>query len=539
MAPTAHQDRFIVDRLPPPALRPKKIRSLPDLDFPLRFNAAQWLLMQGGRRAGDGPAVIAPGVSWSHSELAALVVRMARRLVADLAIMPGNRVLLAGANSPALLAAILAALAAGAIAVPVLPLLRARELAAIVTTARPQLALVDGSVHAGLEEACRIAGHPAVMGDLAALAGPACGGSDSTTLPDSPPTLRDDPALLLFSSGTTGRPKAAVHSHGDIASIVLTFGHHIFRARPGDVILGTPSLAFAYGFGALLTFPLAAGAAVHLDPAMRPAQLLDTAGASGATMLVTAPTAYRRLLAEDAVRPLTRLRRCFSAGEPLPTATGQAWAACTGAPIVDLLGSTEMLGPYVSAPEEEWRPGTIGRAVPGYELRLVDAEGRPVAAGAYGRLAVRGPTGCTLLDHNEQARMVQDGWTLTGDICRLDGDGYVHYEGRLDGIIVSAGYNISAVEVEEALAAHPAVAECAVVGVPDAERGAAVAALVVPRKDVHADDALADALRSHVKAVIAPYKAPRRIRFVDSLPRTATGKIRRRDLAALVDKDVE
>ncbi len=542
---TAHRDRFILDRLPPSHLRPEKIHGRPDLRLPPRLNAAQWLLMQGRETAGEGPAVTAPAGAWSYSGIEAAVDRMARRLVDGFGIVPGNRVLLVGANSPSLLVGILASLKAGAIAVPALPLLRARELAVILTTARPQLALADGAVTAAVEAACRRAAQavpiatfddlaaPSRMGD--AGSGENAGAVDFTACA----TAADDPALILFSSGTTGRPKAAVHGHGDIVSIALTFGRHIFRARPGDIVLGTPSLAFAYGFGALLAFPLAAGAAVHLDPAMRAADLVETARRAGASMLVSAPTAYRRLLAEETPLDLPTLRRCFSAGERLPQAVAAAWEERTGVKIIDLLGSTEMLGPYVSAPEEAQRPGTIGRAVPGYEVRLVDEHGRAVAAGGLGRLAVRGPTGCLLLDAGDQARAVREGWTLTGDICRLDEDGYVHYESRLDGIIVSAGYNIAASEVEEALSAHPAVADCAVIGAPDPERGRAVVALVVPREGTGPSPALADALRAHVKMTIAPYKAPRRIHFLDALPKTATGKTRRRDLAALVDEDVE
>ncbi len=536
---TAHRDRFILDRLPPPHLRPEKIRDRPGLRLPPRLNAAQWLLMQGREKSGDGPAVTAPAGAWSYSEIVAAVDRMARRLVEGFGIVPGNRVLLAGANSPALLVAILAGLKAGAVVVPALPLLRARELAAILRTARPQLALADAAVTATLEAACRRAAQAvpivALEDPTAPPASDRAGGGEFTACE----TATEDPALILFSSGTTGRPKAAVHGHGDIVSIVRTFGRHIFRGRAGDVVAGTPSLAFAYGFGALLSFPLAAGAAVHLDPAARAADLVETARMAGASMLVTAPTAYRRLLAEDGPFDLPRLRRCFSAGERLPPAVAAAWRERTGVPIVDLLGSTEMLGPYVSAPEEAQRPGTIGRAVPGYELRLLDQGGRPVPSGSLGRLAVRGPTGCLLLDVDDQARAVREGWTLTGDICRLDADGYVHYESRLDGIIVSAGYNIAAGEVEEALASHPAVADCAVIGVSDPERGRAVVALVVPGTDVAPSAALAETLRAHVKATIAPYKAPRRIHFLEALPKTATGKIRRRDLAALVDEDVE
>ncbi len=536
---TAHRDRFILDRLPPPHLRPEKIHDHPGLRLPPRLNAAQWLLMQGRETAEDAPVVTGPGGAWSCSGIDAAADRMARRLVDGFGIVPGNRVLLAGANSPALLVAILAALKTGAIVVPALPLLRARELAAILTTARPQLALCDAAVMATLEAACRRAAQAVPIVALEDPGAPPAvdhaGGEDFTACA----TAADDPALILFSSGTTGRPKAAVHSHGDIVSIALTFGRHIFRARPGDVVVGTPSLAFAYGFGALLTFPLAAGAAVHLDPAARAADLVETARRAGASMLVTAPTAYRRLLAQEEPLALPTLRRCFSAGERLPQAVAAAWRERTGVPIIDLLGSTEMLGPYVSAPEEAQRPGTIGRAVPGYELRLLDQDGRPVPPGSLGRLAVRGPTGCLLLDADDQARAVREGWTLTGDICRLDADGYVHYESRLDGIIVSAGYNIAASEVEEALATHPAVADCAVIGMPDPERGHAVVALVVPGEGADPSAALAETLRGHVKATIAPYKAPRRIHFLETLPKTATGKIRRRDLAALVDEDVE
>jgi len=536
--PTAFLDRSLLRRLPPANLRPQKIYALPELRLPARLNAASALLAEPAPGKQAALACLAPGVRWSYAELEAISGRLAAALRSDFGLEPGNRVLLRGFNSPLLLASILAVLRAGGVAVPTVPLLQPGELAQVVSLTRPSLLICESSLLAAVNELVEPQAHRLRLcsygdGELERRLARA----EAPLPPVS--TAREDPALILFSSGSTGRPKAAMHTHGDILAVARSFGRHIFRASPGDIVSGTPSLAFAYGFGLMLACPLAAGAAIRLDPE-RGTEALATKLATGeASFLVTAPTAYRKLLARAGPLQTAPLRRCFSAGEPLPPAVAEAWRERTGLVIADVLGSTEMLGPYVAAAEGEQRSGFVGKAVPGYELRLLGHHGGAVDPGESGRLAVCGPTGCCYLDIDDQIRAMQGGWMLTGDICRIDPDGYVAFVGRADEIIVSAGYNISAAEVEAALCSHPGIGECAVTAIPDAERGQAVVALVVPAATIRADAGLAEALIAHVKRSLAPFKAPRRVLFVESLPKTPSGKLRRAGLASIFEQQIE
>lgn len=538
--PTSFVDRSLLERLPPTHLRPRKLYLLPELRLPSRLNAASALLEEPVPGKHAAPACLAPGMKWSFAELDTITGRLAAILCDDYGLAPGNRVLLRGFNSPMLLASILAVMRAGCIAVPTMPLLQRRELAEAIALTEPRLLICESSLTAaadGLVETRSPHLRLCTYGDSdSALEGRL---KRAQTSAPPAPTAREDPALILFSSGSAGKPKAAVHTHGDILAVARGFGRHIFRAGPGDIVAGTPSLAFAYGFGLMLACPLAAGAAVRLDSERGTEALAARLAAGEASLLVTAPTAYRKLLARPEPLKTGPLRRCFSAGEPLPPAVAEAWCARTGLAIVDVLGSTEMLGPYVASPEEEQRPGAVGKAVPGYELRLLGKQGQAAAPGESGRLAVRGPTGCCYLDSSDQRRAIQDGWMLTGDICRIDRDGYVAFEGRADDIIVSAGYNISAVEVEVALSTHPDIAECAVTAVPDAEHGQTLVALVVPEATVRADAGLAEALVEHAKQSLAAFKTPRRVLFVESLPKTPSGKLRRAGLASILEQQIE
>ena len=345
-------------------------------------------------------------------------------------------------------------------------------------------------------------------------------------------TAADDPCLIAFTSGTTGQPKGTVHLHRDLIAACQCWPRHVLKASTDDLFIGSPPLAFTFGLGGLLLFPLAIGAATALLDKAGPAQLVEAIARFGATVLFTAPTSYRAMADAAQAANLSQthggpLRKCVSAGEALPAATRQQWKDATGLELIDGIGATEMLHIFISADEHDARPGATGKVVPGYRAEVHDDAGHPLPPGTVGRLAVKGPTGCRYLDDPRQASYVRDGWNYTGDAYLLDADGYFHFHARTDDMIVSAGYNIAAPEVEDALLAHPAVAECAVVGWPDAERGQIVKAVVVPRDGYARDAALVRELQDFVKATIAPYKYPRAIEFRDALPRTPTGKLQR------------
>jgi 2-aminobenzoate-CoA ligase len=357
--------------------------------------------------------------------------------------------------------------------------------------------------------------------DLAALASAAPGDFPAVD------TAADDVALLAFTSGTTGRPKATMHFHRDVLAIADTFARHVVRIEPDDVVTGTPPLAFTFGLGGLVVFPMRVGAAMLLLEKASPPGLADAIAEHSATVCFTAPTAYKAMIAGGAAGKLATLRRGVSAGEHLPESTWRAFGAATGIRLIDGIGSTEMLHVFIASADEEIRPGSTGRVVPGYQATILDDDGNPVPPGTAGRLAVKGPTGCRYLADPRQATYVQNGWNLTGDVFVQDADGYFWFRARNDDMIVSSGYNIAGPEVEEALLAHPAVAECAVVGVPDEARGELVKAFVVLTPDGTADDALVGELQDFVKRRIAPYKYPRAVEFLTALPRTSTGKVQR------------
>jgi 2-aminobenzoate-CoA ligase len=447
----------------------------------------------------------------------------------DLRLVPGNRVLLRGPNSPTMAACWLATLKAGCIAVATMPLLRARELKQIVDKARVGTALCDVRLADELE-AARVQcpdlrqvlmfqdGRP---GSLEALA------EGKPADFENVDTAGDDVALIAFTSGTTGQPKGTLHFHRDVLAMCDLFPRSILAPTATDVFCGTPPLAFTFGLGGLLCFPLRFGASTLLVEKLTPDLLLQTIAAQRATICFTAPTFWRQMAGLASRYDLSSLRRCVSAGEALPDATRQTWKAATGIEIIDGIGATEMIHIFISHTPEKVRRGATGYAIRGYEARVVDVEGKPVPPGTVGRLAVKGPTGCRYLADERQTAYVRDGWNFTGDAYRMDADGYFYYQSRTDDMIISAGYNIAGMEVEEALLQHPAVSECAVVGVPDEERGQIVKAFVVPRAGHTGDPSLARELQEFVKRTIAAYKYPRSIVFVEELPRTATGKLQR------------
>ena len=529
LSPSAHRDTFCRDHLPSPDTWPELVFELPGLRYPDRLNAASALLDDTiARHGADRPCVSGPGASWTYGELRERAHRVAAVLVEELGVVPGNRVLLRGANTPWLAACWLGVLAAGAVAVTTMAALRPGEIATVAELARPSVALCDARDLADLRAA-------AVPG-LAVVAYGGDGPDDLVArcaardpLAAAVPTAADDIALLAFTSGTTGRPKATMHFHRDLLAIADTFSHHVIRPRPDDVFGGTPPLGFTFGLGGLLVFPLRAGASTVLLDRTPTSALADAVAEHGITVLSTAPTAYRGLLAVGGLERLAGLRRCVSAGEALPEPVWREFHERTGIRIIDGIGSTEMLHVFVSAADDDIRPGATGRAVPGYRAAVLDDDGRPVPDGTPGHLAVIGPTGCRYLGGDRQEVYVRHGWNHTGDTYVRDADGYFHYRARSDDMIVSSGYNIAGPEVEQALLAHPDVVEAAVVGAPDEVRGTVVHAFVVLREGAPPDAA---ALQDHVKATIAPYKYPRAVSFVDALPRTTTGKLQRFRLRA-------
>ncbi len=524
---SAHVDTFTRDNLPQPDSWPELIFSLPELAYPPALNCADFLLDRVAHRlGGDRRCLVTPTETWTYADLIALSNQVASVLVEDMGLVPGNRVLLRGPNNPWLVACWFGVMKAGGVAVATMPLLRSGELSTIGEISHAQFALCDARFAADLEAA-------AIPGLQTLLYG-GDGPDDLTQMAKARPaafdvvaTSSDDVCMLAFTSGTTGRPKATMHFHRDLLATPDTFSRHVLRPTPDDLFVGSPPLAFTFGLGGLVTFPLYAGAATLLLEQAAPDQLLEAIGRYGASVLFTAPTAYRTMLANVDDADLRSLRRCVSAGETLPAATWTAFHERTGLSIIDGIGSTEMLHIFIASADDDIRPGATGREVPGYVAEVQDESGQPVPDGEMGLLAVKGPTGCRYLYGERQKQYVRNGWNLTGDVYIRDADGYFHYQARADDMIISAGYNISGPEVENALLRHPDVAEGAVVGAPDPERGMIVKAFVVLRPGVPALADTASALQDFVKREIAPYKYPRAVEFVDSLPRTATGKLQR------------
>lgn len=538
--PTAHVDTFARDHLPPRELWPVMgYGGVPELAYPDRLNVAVELLDAAVARGwGDRVAFRSPTETLTYGELLGRANRIARVLVEDCGMVPGNRVLLRGGNSPMMVALWCAVLKAGGVVVCTMPLLRSRELTFTADKARITLAVTDVKLVEECATAMRTHATGAAREGARVLTwgGPAPDGTPALeTLMASRPdtfdnirTAADDVALIAFTSGTTGEGKGTMHFHRDVLAICDTFARHVLQASHDDVFIGSPPFAFTFGLGGLVLFPMRIGASAVLLEQATPPFLIQGIAQHRATVVFTAPTAYRALLPLLKDHDLSSLRKCVSAGEALPRATFDAWKAATGITIIDGIGATEILHIFISAREDEVRPGSTGKAVPGFQARVVDAEMRDVPAGEIGRLAVRGPTGCRYLDNLERQRAyVQDGWNLTGDSYKRDADGYYWYQARTDDMIISAGYNISGPEVEGVLLEHPAVQECGVVGVPDEERGQLVKAFIVLKAGTERSPATVKLLQDWVKQQLAPYKYPRAVEFTDALPRTNTGKLQR------------
>jgi 2-aminobenzoate-CoA ligase len=531
LLPSAFGDSFVRDNLPPAALMPDCRSDLPWLQVPERFNAAE-ILDRTAQVHGDRIAVIDGARIWTYRDLLAAANRIAGVLVHDMGLAPGNRVLLRSANSAMAAAAWFGILKAGGVAVATMPLLREAELTGIIGKARITHALCDRALAAELEAAREKLPE---MREVRHFNGSDRDGDDLEALMTSRPlevatfpSSRDDAALIGFTSGTTGAPKATVHFHRDVAAICECMPRHVLRPRPDDVFTGTPPLGFTFGLGGLLLFPVRYGAATVFPASTAPEALLDTVARHRATILFTAPTAYRAMLAVDGEHDLSSLRIAVSSGEHLPETTWHSWRERTGLALAEVMGSTEMLHAYIGAAGTAARPNSPGTIIPGYQARIVDEDFAELPDGETGRLLVRGPTGCRYLADHRQADQVRDGWTITGDLISRGPDGYFRFSARADDMIVSAGYNISGTEVEDVLLRHEAVRECVVIGQPDEARGMVAMAIVVVAAGFEPGPALASSLQDHVKAAIAPYKYPRRVEFVAELPRTATGKLSRR-----------
>ncbi|MGW0464707.1 AMP-binding protein [Streptomyces sp. NPDC003027] len=536
LTPSAHHDTFARDHLPPADQWPQLLFDLPGLRYPERLNCGAELLDRTVERFGAGRPAFRDGEGhvWTYGQLHERVNRIAHVLTSDMGVRPGHRVLLRGPTTPWLAACWLAVMKAGAIAVTVLAQQRARELAVMCEMARCTHALcdirsVDDLVKAEVPGLRITAYGGDSPDDLLSLA------LGKPAVYEAVDTAADDVALIAFTSGTTGRPKGCMHFHRDVLAVADTFSTHLLRPEPDDVFAGSPPLGFTFGLGGLVVFPLRAGASALLLEQAGPAQLLAAVAEHRVSVLFTAPTAYRLMLDEldgQARETTASLRRCVSAGENLPAATWEAWHARTGLKLINGIGATELLHIFISAADGDIRPGTTGRPVPGWQARVVDRTGAEVPDGEEGLLAVRGPVGCRYLADPRQGEYVLDGWNVTGDTYVRDADGYFRYVARADDMIISAGYNIAGPQVEEALLAHPDVVEAAVVGHPDELRGQIVVAYTVVRGGVPRDAETAAALRAFVQARLVPYKCPRKIVFLDALPRTATGKLQRFRLRA-------
>lgn len=527
---TAHTDPFARNHLPPSDQQPVYLFDLPELQFPEQMNCATELL---DRRIhlgqGDRLCIRSSQVSWTYADLFDKANRIANVLVHSMGVVPGNRVLLHGPNNPMMVACWFAIVKVGAIAVATMPMLRAKELKAVIEKAEICHVLCDASLSGEMRNVAM------QCPTLKNIQHYNYDGPDSLEAAmerqsgvfTNVNTAADDTCIIAFTSGTTGIPKATMHFHRDVMAVCACWSHHVLRPSADDVFMGSPPLAFTFGLGGLVLFPMSVGASTVLLEKAGPPQLLEAIEEYGATVLFTAPTTYRTLAPRGVDLRKTALKHCISAGEALPASTRALWRDATGIELIDGIGATEMLHIFISADAAHAKPGATGTVIPGYQACIMDDAGNTLPAGQIGKLAVRGPTGCRYLADERQKTYVRFGWNFTGDTYLMDDDGYFFYQARTDDMIVSAGYNIAGPEVEEALMLHPAVAECAVIGSADEERGQLVHAYVALRPGHTSGSAMTQQLQDFVKAQIAPYKYPRAITFVAALPRTQTGKLQR------------
>jgi 2-aminobenzoate-CoA ligase len=531
-SPSIQTDRFVHDRLPPPEQCADMRYDLPELNIATRANLVDVLLAKAETNGLlNRPFLRTDSLTLTYAEASERIDRIAQVLTEDFGLIPGNRVMLRGGNSVGMALAWLAVVKAGLIAVATMPLLRAKELDEIIAKSYVTLALCDAGLLAELQAAQQQSdilttilpfNQPDAAGSLETL-GAQKSGKFKLCL-----TAADDVAMMAFTSGTTGKPKAAVHTHRDVLAACEAWPRHILKATPDDIVMGSPPLAFTFGLGGLLLFPMWAGASVYFPSIpYTPEGMVKLINQTGATICYTAPTFYRQMAPFVRQHGTPTLRICVSAGEALPDATRQLWKEATGIEMLDGIGATEMFHIFISTVPGDVKRGAIGKVVPGYTAKIVNEQGREVPRGTIGRLALIGPTGCRYLDDARQEAYVKDGWNYPGDAFTQDEEGYFFYQARADDMIITAGYNVGGPEVEDALLKHAAVAECCVVGLPDEERGMVVKAFIVLKPGHQASAETAKALQDHVKATLAPFKYPRQVEFIDKLPRTETGKLQR------------
>jgi len=533
LGPSGHVDDFTRRNLPPLEQWPHLALDQPEFQYPEYLNAAVELTDRIVEKGfGDRIALIGNGRQRTYKELSDWSNRLAHALVENYGVKPGNRVLIRSGNNPALVAAWLAATKAGAVVVNTMPLLRVGELSKIIDKAEIALALTDSRI---ADELVACAKTSRFLKQVVNFDGTSNHDAELDRVALSKPvrfeavrTGRDDVALLGFTSGTTGEPKATMHFHRDLLMIADGYAKEVLNITPDDVFVGSPPLAFTFGLGGLAIFPLRFGATATLLENAAPPEMIRIIETYKATICFTSPTAYRAMMAAmDQGADLSSLRLAVSAGETLPAPVFESWTKKTGKTILDGIGSTEMLHIFISNREGSAAAGSTGTPVSGYEAKIVDENMNELPAGAVGKLAVRGPTGCRYLADPRQSNYVRDSWNLTGDSFSRDEQGRFYFVARSDDMIISSGYNIAGPEVEAALLSHPSVAECGVVGAPDEARGMIVKAYVVLTASVTASDALTSELQDHVKQAIAPYKYPRAIEYVAQLPKTETGKLKR------------
>lgn len=533
-------DTFARDNLPPQDQWPELLFTLPELRYPDRLNCVtefvdKWV----ASGQGDRIAIVSPNETLTYAQLAERINRIANVLTRDLGFVSGNRVLLRSANNPMMVAAYLAVMKAGGVTVATMPLLRAKELSYTVKKAKIKLSLCDRKLGDEMEKTRALAPEleRAVYwggGELEALMNTP--GYENFTACD---TAIDDVCLIAFTSGTTGEPKGTMHFHRDMLAPCDSYGKYVLQAKPDDRFIGSAPLAFTFGLGGHVLFPFRIGATTIQLEKLTPDDLLPAIETYKATVVFTAPTAYRAVTPHVGKHDISSLRKCVSAGETLPKLTFDAWKKATGITILDGIGGTEMMHIFIGSPEARVRGGSTGQPVPGYVAMVVDDSFNEVQRGTIGRLAVKGPTGCRYLADARQTKYVQNGWNFPGDTYVQDADGYFWYQARSDDMIISSGYNIAGPEVEEVLLSHPAVAECGVVGAPDPERGHIVKAYVVLRAGQTGDAALTKTLQDYVKNAVAPYKYPRAIEYVSALPKTQTGKLQRFELRKMAEAGTE
>jgi 2-aminobenzoate-CoA ligase len=530
MRETAHIDTFARDNLPPKDQWPEFIFDLPELQYAESLNCGAELLDKAIERGwGERIAIRGHDENLTYTQLLGRANQVARLLLEDVGLVPGNRVLLRGPNNPMMAVCWFGIVKASLIAVTTMPLLRQKELCEIIDKAQVSAALCDKRFDDELINAQKKS--PAlkeiIYFNTDSLAGLEERMAGKPTTFDNVDTAADDVVLIAFTSGTTGKPKGTMHFHRDVLAICDCFPKSTVNIQPDDVCVGTPPLAFTFGLGGILLFPLRVGACSVLLEKYTPDSMLQTIQDFGATITWTSPFFYRQMAPLAKNYKLTSLRKSVSAGEALPNSTRTLWREATGIEIIDGIGTTEILHIFISAADADVRHNATGKPIPGYQARIVDDDGNPLPVGQVGRLAVKGPTGCRYLADDRQTTYIQNGWNVTGDAYYMDADGYFFYQARTDDMIITAGYNVAGPEVEDVLLQHPAVAECAVVGAPDETRGTIIKAFVVLKPGQTPGDDTVKLLQDFVKENIAPYKYPRAVEFVEALPRTETGKLQR------------